>query len=102
MSGETSQLAGLLSAAGVATWEWNARTDRVSSSQGIAALFGLPLGDFAKSYEEFLALVHPDDRHLLVESIGGVLEGKAESYALEQWSGRTAHPVARLQGPRRA
>ena len=58
-----------LGAAQVGTWEWDSRTNRVIWSQETERIFGLPPGTFDGSYEGFLALVHPDDRHSLSAAI---------------------------------
>ncbi len=58
-----------LGAAQVGTWEWDGRTNRVIWSQETERIFGLPPGTFDGSYEGFLALVHPDDRHCLSAAI---------------------------------
>jgi PAS domain S-box-containing protein len=44
-------------------WSWNVATDEVSWEPGIeVALFGLPAGSFAGTFDAYLALVHPEDR----------------------------------------
>ncbi|HTJ85136.1 MAG TPA: PAS domain S-box protein, partial [Polyangiaceae bacterium] len=84
----------LLATAGVAMWEWDARGDVVRSSCGIEELFGVPEGGFAQTYEGFLALVHPGDREIVMEAIGGVVRGERQSYALEHrvvWNDGSTH-----------
>ncbi|MBS0150101.1 MAG: PAS domain S-box protein [Nitrospira sp.] len=49
----------------VGTWEWNSQTNRVTWSHKTEQIFGLSPDMLDHSYEGFLALVHPDDRHCL-------------------------------------
>ncbi|HMS84737.1 MAG TPA: PAS domain S-box protein [Nitrospira sp.] len=58
-----------LEAAQVGTWEWDSRTNRMIWSEETERIFGLTPGTFDDSYEGFLALVHPDDRHYLSAAI---------------------------------
>jgi PAS domain S-box-containing protein len=84
----------LLATAGVAMWEWDARGDVVRCSHGIEELFGVPEGGFAQTYEGFLALVHPADRDVVMQAIGGVVRGEHQSYALEHrvvWNDGSTH-----------
>ena len=49
------------SLAGLATFEWNLRTDEVLCSDNFRSLFGLPEGSLVQP-ETLLAVIHPDDR----------------------------------------
>ncbi len=49
-------------AAGVGTWNWQPRTDFSSFSGEYFALYGLPNDHPSITYEEWIELVHPDDR----------------------------------------
>ena len=49
-------------AGSVGTFEWNIRTGEVSWSRIKEELYGLPVGEFAGSYEDWKNAVHPDDR----------------------------------------
>src|SRR5207237_633316 len=44
------------------SWEWDVSTNRSVWSPGMYALFGLDPSTFAVTGENFLALIHPDDR----------------------------------------
>jgi PAS domain S-box-containing protein len=68
-----------LSAGGLGTWSWNLDRDAVTLSQSAMRMHGLGTGSFTGTAEEFLALVHPDDRASLR---GGVFE--AAQTAAEQ------------------
>lgn len=49
-----------IGATGVGTWSWDLKTDVVSWDQALCRIFGVPCAP--KGYDEFLALMHPDDR----------------------------------------
>jgi PAS domain S-box-containing protein len=55
------QLADAQLLAHVGSWEWDMRANRVTWSEELYRIYGVPLGTPA-GYEEFLARVHPDDR----------------------------------------
>jgi len=42
-------------------WEWNVATNKVSWSDELFRVYGLPVSGEGVSYEKFLAYVHPDD-----------------------------------------
>ena len=43
-------------------WEWNVATNKVSWSDELFRVYGLPVSGEGLSYEKFLEYVHPDDR----------------------------------------
>ena len=59
-----------LSSAELGTWDWNLGTGTICLDDRMHMLFGLPPGAFKGSYEEFLALIHEEDR----ERIRGELQ----------------------------
>lgn len=50
-----------LNAAKMGVWEWDLRTEEVSGSPEVESLFGIASGSRAKTYEDYLKCVHPDD-----------------------------------------
>lgn len=66
-----------LRAAHMGTWDWDVRSGRFSWDDQAHALFGLAPGAFGGSYEDFLALVHGDDR----DSVGRQLEAAMSDHA---------------------
>jgi PAS domain S-box-containing protein len=44
------------------SFEWTIQTDKVVKSEETEALYGLPSGGFSGGYEDWLKLVHPEDR----------------------------------------
>jgi PAS domain S-box-containing protein len=73
------QLRLTMDAAHVGTWEWDRATDRMTLSEGIEAILGLPEGAFLETFRGGLATVHPDDRQRVQE--------------LAQRSGETGEPL---------
>jgi len=50
------------SSAGVATYDWNLRENVGTGSREFNPLYGLPPSDIGPSLEEWLQLIHPEDR----------------------------------------
>ncbi|MDI1482700.1 PAS domain S-box protein [Polyangium sp. y55x31] len=59
----------------IGSWEWVAATDETTWSDECFRLFGLPPADEKKSYADFLAFVHPDDRARVHEAVQRALGG---------------------------
>jgi diguanylate cyclase (GGDEF)-like protein/PAS domain S-box-containing protein len=51
----------------LATWDWNIADDRSVWSNGVAEMYGLSPGFPSICYQEWLQLIHPDDRERMVE-----------------------------------
>lgn len=60
-----------LAASRTGFWEWNVRTGHMLWSNEICRLHGMPPGTELESLEEYLALVHQEDRDLVRERIEG-------------------------------
>jgi len=48
--------------AAMGIWEWDVATGRVTWSDGMGPLYGLPAGTTAIEHDRFFAILHPDDR----------------------------------------
>jgi PAS domain S-box-containing protein len=59
-SGE--RLVAALSASGTGTFRWDLRTNALDWDENLDRLFGLVPGQTARKLENFIAMVHPDDR----------------------------------------
>jgi PAS domain S-box-containing protein len=71
-----------LRAGNMGTWVWDRRTDRVVRDRNLQRLYGLDPDPAAGSFEEWITLVHPDDRARLMEEVArSIAEGGA--YDLE-------------------
>ena len=66
-----------LQSAGVGTWTWDLGTNALSWDDFLHPLFGLPPKTFLGRYEDFLALVHPDDRERIVREGTNAVENDA-------------------------
>lgn len=66
-----------LEAAGIGTWEWNVIKNEVKWSANMAAIFGLPYGAPPQTYDDFLKLVHPDDRPNFINAVRQALIDKS-------------------------
>ena len=63
-------------------WDWNIETNELWWSDEIYRLFQLDRDAFGANYESFLAMVHPDDREFVGDSVRLALRGEA-SYAID-------------------
>ncbi|URD61867.1 PAS domain S-box protein [Sphingomonas sp. KRR8] len=61
------RLGAALEASQTGTFFWNMRTNALDWDEALDGLFGLPAGETARSLDQFLAMVHPDDRAGVVE-----------------------------------
>ncbi len=50
-----------IEAGGLGIWEWDIQSDRVTWSDNVYALHGVPKGQFGGRVADFAALVHPED-----------------------------------------
>lgn len=55
-------------------WEWDIETDRVTWSEELYRIFGVPRQDFEGTFEAYLELVHPDDRGRVRDEIASAVE----------------------------
>jgi PAS domain S-box-containing protein len=66
-----------LAASQTGTWEWDLGTGSLHWSDEILRLHGLPPGHPAPSFDEYLAMIHPEDRELFQRTVGAALSGTA-------------------------
>jgi PAS domain S-box-containing protein len=71
-----------LSAGGLGTWSWNLDRDTVTLSPSAMRMHGLGTGGFGGTADEFLALVHPDDRASLRGAVFEAAQTAAEQHHL--------------------
>ncbi|MEP7151610.1 MAG: PAS domain-containing protein, partial [Nitrospira sp.] len=65
---KTERLLVALSASHTATFRWNLRTNEMTWDDAVGQLFGLTSGHTARSLEQFLHMVHPDDRQAVLRA----------------------------------
>jgi len=85
-----------LEAVGMATWDWDIVNDATDYSSRLAPILGLAPGLAHLSNQEFLAIVHPEDRRSFEEAIEQALQGTDE-YGLEFrviWPDGSVHWIA--------
>ncbi|MEX0784821.1 MAG: PAS domain-containing protein [Dehalococcoidia bacterium] len=57
-------------AANIGTWEWDLTAQRMAWSDGLEVLHGLAPGSFPESAQDYLALIHQEDRARVIEAVG--------------------------------
>lgn len=60
--------------ANIGTWEWSIQTGELFWTERIAPLFGHPEGDLETSYDNFLGVIHPDDRQAVIDAVNACVE----------------------------
>ncbi len=63
-----------LESAGVGIWDMDYATGRLLWSDTIQAQYGLTPGTFAGTFEAYVERVHPDDRAMLMETVGRAMK----------------------------
>ncbi len=60
----------------IGTWQLNIRTGEAIWSEKVEQMFGFATGSFDGKFETFLSTIHPDDVHLVQNSIKAMIEKK--------------------------
>jgi len=63
-----------LAAARMGWWDWDIRANRTRRCTLVAVICGLPSLDAIENYEQFLAIVHPDDRDAVDSAVRAAVE----------------------------
>ena len=79
-----------LAAGNMGTWVWDRRSGRVTRDRTLQALYGLDVEPAAGSFEEWVELVHPDDRQRVLNEVERAIAEEG-TYELE-------HRVVRPDG----
>jgi PAS domain S-box-containing protein len=74
---EQDRLILALSSAGMGTWEWDMSADSMWWDERMNALFGLAPGAFKGSYEDFVGLIHEEDRERIRNEFTRVIADRA-------------------------
>lgn len=64
--------------ANIGSWEWNIETGTVFWTERVAALLGHAPGETEQTYDNFLAVVHPDDRAPMQDAIQACLDNEQD------------------------
>jgi PAS domain S-box-containing protein len=62
----------------IGTFEWNVQTGELACKPELEALYGLPAGGFDSSYQNLLAMVHPDDRAFTEQQVQAAADSGEE------------------------
>ena len=87
--------------ANLGSWVWDVAENRVAWSETLDEIFGLRPGEFAGTYEDFLARVHPDDRAALGAVIEKALRAGGD-FRMDERIVRRDGEIRYLQGSGRA
>jgi PAS domain S-box-containing protein len=85
------------SAGHMGSWRWDPATDVVHWSPEMEAVYGLAPGGFPGTFEAYVALVHPDDRAALVETLTAARQGE-DGFAIQHRVLRADGSVRTLEG----
>lgn len=105
---ETFDLA--MQAGRLGAWEWDEGSGQVSWSSSLEAAYGLAPGEFAGTFEDFVARVYPDDRERILSEISTAMDQQAElhfEYRILRadgelrWFEARGEPVVDASGARR-
>ena len=58
-------------------WEWDVENNAVVWSEGLTTAMGFAPGKGPRTFDEFLAVIHPDDRLAVQQAIQQALEADA-------------------------
>jgi PAS domain S-box-containing protein len=78
---------------GVGTWDWDAKTGQTHCSSGYGPLYGLPPGDLAPGREQWLEMIHFEDRGRISLELDRVLQ-RTDYFTAEfrvVWPDNTIH-----------
>jgi PAS domain S-box-containing protein len=84
-----AQLRFALASTGIGGWDWDCRTGQFCWSRQVDTLLGLSDGSRTHSREEWLALVHPDDRVATAQAMDQALKQGGSDVVFEH---RTMSP----------
>ena len=61
---------------GIAVWSWDFTKNVVDADENCSVLFGLPVGQFPRTIEGVVALLHPGDRERIERELAAALKSK--------------------------
>ncbi|MCD4807188.1 MAG: sigma 54-interacting transcriptional regulator, partial [Methanococcoides sp.] len=80
---EKTRLAEAQRIAHLGNWEWNIVTNKLSWSGEVYRIFGIEPHEFGSTYEDFLDMVHPDDRKAVEHAVHKALADPNVRYKIE-------------------
>jgi PAS domain S-box-containing protein len=67
-----------MAAGSIGIWDWNIQTNEVLWSPTMGVMYGLPINTLCPSIENFLKLIHPEDRDLFHNSVQHSINQKVD------------------------
>lgn len=64
-------------------WDWDIKADEVFLSPRLRAIFSIDEGERVMTGRDWLAVIHPDDRHAYVEALRDHLKGRTTFFACD-------------------
>ncbi|MBE9189154.1 diguanylate cyclase [Gloeocapsopsis crepidinum LEGE 06123] len=64
-----------LEAAQMGTWNWDMLTHEVTFSERLSFIFGFPPGTHQATFQDFINIIHPEDRAIVEQDIARAVEG---------------------------
>src|ERR1700742_2446470 len=97
------QFADAQALAHVGSWEFSLLEDGAAWSDELCRIFGQPVGS-RPTFDEFIALIHPEDRARVRHDLGGVASGDVcdSSFRIIRPSGEIRHVHGRTRWRERA
>ncbi|GAB4015672.1 MAG: hypothetical protein Fur0010_14870 [Bdellovibrio sp.] len=80
------------------SWRWNIQSGDLSWSDEIEPIFGMKPGEFKRTYEAFIEIVHPDDRVPLQNAVDQSIKDRTQ-YKIEHrivWPDGSIHWVEEM------
>jgi PAS domain S-box-containing protein len=86
-----------LDAAQMGTWAWDVESGAIHWSERVGGMFGLAPGTFSGGLEDYLALIHPEDRASVGAEIDRAIKSGESDYTVDHrivWADGTLHWLA--------
>lgn len=87
------QLEMALDASEAGTWLWDVKAGKIIWSERLEKLFGLEPKSFSGDYEDYMKLIHPDDREYIQQTVQNAIASK-KPYSMEHrvcWPDGSVH-----------
>ncbi len=80
------------------SWRFDVEKQQLEWPDELFALFGLPLGSSAPTFDEYVAMVHPDDRDAMLENYTKFFEGATSEFFFTHRIVRSDGTVIHVKG----
>lgn len=65
---------------GIGWWEWDSTTNKITFSDLKPKILGYKPEDLASNYDDFIKVLHPEDRQSVIDAMNDHLSGKVDTY----------------------